>query len=52
MSPTLLAKVTDAILDEVRTWQARPLASVSPLLSFDALCVKARHEGPVQTQAV
>ena len=36
----------------MRTWQARPLASVYPLLYFDALCVKSRQEGPVQTKAV
>ena len=36
----------------MRTWQARPLASVYPILYFDALFVKSRQEGPVQTQAV
>jgi putative transposase len=51
-SPTLLSTSTDAVLDEVRPWPARPLASVSPILSCEALLVKARHEGPVQTQAV
>jgi transposase-like protein len=52
VSPTLISHVTDAVLDEVRTWQARPLASVYPILYFDALVVKSRHEGPVQTKAV
>ena len=52
VSPTLISNVTDTILDEVRTWQARPLASVYPILYFDALFVKSRHEGPVQTKAV
>jgi putative transposase len=52
VSPTLISNVTDAVLDEVRTWQARPLASVYPILYFDALFVKSRHEGPVQTKAV
>ena len=33
-------------------WQARPLASVYPILYFDALFVKSRQEGPVQTKAV
>ena len=51
-SPTLLSHITDAVLDEVRTWQARPLASVYPILYFDALFVKSRQEGPVQTKAV
>src|SRR5919202_1382084 len=52
VSPTLISNVTDAVLDEVRTWQARPLASVYPILYFDALIVKSRQEGPVQTKAV
>lgn len=52
VSPTLISNVTDAVLDEARAWQARPLASVYPILYFDALFVKSRQEGPVQTKAV
>ncbi len=52
MSPTLLAKVTAAVLDEGRAWQSRPLAAVSPLLAWDALLGTSRHEGPAQTNAV
>jgi transposase-like protein len=52
VSPTLLSTITDAILDEVRTWQSRPLASVYPILYFDALFGKSRQEGPVQPKAV
>ena len=52
VSPTLISTITDAVLDEVRTWQARPLASVYPILYFDALFVKSRQAGPVQTKAV
>jgi transposase-like protein len=52
ISPTLISHITDAVLDEVRTWQARPLASVYPILYFDALFVKSRQDGPVQTKAV
>jgi len=51
-SPTLISAITDAVLDEVRTWQARPLASVYPILYLDALFVKSRQEGPVQPKAV
>ncbi len=52
VSPTLISNVTEAVHDEVRAWQSRPLASVYPLLYFDALYVKAREEGPVKTKAV
>src|SRR4030095_9901141 len=37
VSPTLISTITDAVLEDVRTWQARPLASVYPILYFDAL---------------
>jgi len=47
-----ISTLTDAVLDEVRTWQARPLASGYPILSCDALFVQSRQEGPVQTKAV
>lgn len=52
VSPTRISTITDAVLDAVRTWQARPLASVYPMLYFDALFVKSRQEGPGQTKAV
>jgi putative transposase len=52
VSPTLISHITEAVLDEVRAWQSRPLASVYPILYFDALFVKSRQEGPVQTKAV
>jgi putative transposase len=52
VSPTLIAPITDAGLDAVRTWPSRPLASVDPLLSCDARFVQSRQEGPVQTTAV
>jgi transposase-like protein len=42
VSPTLISNVTDAVLDEVRAWQTRPLALVYPILYFDALFVKSR----------
>jgi putative transposase len=51
-SPTLMSTSTDAVLDEGRTWQSRPLASGYPILYFAALCVQSRQEGPVQPTAV
>lgn len=52
VSPTRISTITNAVLDEVHTWQARPLASVYPILYCDALFVKSRQEGLVQTKAV
>jgi transposase-like protein len=52
VSPTLISNVTDAVLEEVRVWQSRPLSAVYPILYFDALFVKTRQEGPVATKAI
>lgn len=52
VSPSLISSVTDAVLDEVRAWQARPLDPVYPILYLDALFVKVRDGGQVQNKAV
>lgn len=52
VSPDLISKVTDAILDKVREWQSRPLESIYPVVFFDALRVKIRDEGMVKNKAV
>ncbi|CAI8791818.1 transposase [Methylocaldum szegediense] len=52
VSPTLISNVTESVLEEVKAWQSRPLASVYPILYFDALIVKSRETGPVKNKAV
>src|SRR5687767_1138885 len=52
VSPDLISAVTDAVLEEVAAWQARPLEPVYPLVFFDALRVKVRDEGMVRNKAV
>ncbi len=52
VSPDLVSAVTDAVLEEIAAWQARPLESVYPLVFFDALRVKVRDEGMVRNKAV
>lgn len=52
VSADLISAVTDAVLDEVALWQARPLEPVYPLVFFDALRVKIRDEGHVCNKAV
>jgi putative transposase len=44
VSPDLISRVTDAVLEEVREWQSRPLDSVYPIVFFDAIRVKMRDE--------
>lgn len=52
VSAGLISQVTEAVMDEVRAWQNRPLEEVYPILYFDALFVKSRESGPVSTKAV
>jgi putative transposase len=52
VSADLISTVTDAVLDEVATWQQRPLDPVYPLVFFDAIRVKIRDEGIVRNKAI
>ena len=52
VSPTLISNVTDAVLEDVRAWQSRPLDPVYPILYLDAIHLKVRSSGSVQNQAV
>lgn len=52
VSPTLISDVTDAVLEEVKTWQNRPLEPIYGVVYLDALYVKMRHEGRVENRAV
>src|SRR5258705_118394 len=52
VSPDLISTVTDAIIEEVTAWQARPLDRVYAVVFFDALRVRIRDEGAVRVKAV
>ena len=52
VSPSLISTVTDAVLDDVKAWQSRPLDALYPIVYLDAIHVKMRASGHVQTQAV
>jgi putative transposase len=52
VSPSLISEVTDAVIEEVKAWQTRPLEALYPILFLDALMVKMRHEGRVENRAV
>jgi putative transposase len=52
VSPDLISTVTDAVIDEVRAWQSRPLDAIYPILYLDALQVKVRDQGRVSNKAI
>ncbi|GAC1476241.1 MAG: IS256-like element ISRm3 family transposase [Candidatus Dormibacteraceae bacterium] len=47
----LISRVTDAVMEDVRAWQQRPLDDVYPILYLDAFMVKVRDGGSVQRRA-
>ena len=47
----LISRVTDAVMDDVREWQQRPLEDVYPVVFLDALVLKIREGGSVQRRA-
>jgi putative transposase len=52
VSAALISQVTDAVQEEVRTWQNRPLEPLYPIVYLDALYVRMRDNGHVQNRAV
>ena len=52
ISPDLVSAVTEAVIDEVTSWQNRPLEPTYAIVYFDALRVKIRDEGLVRNKAV
>jgi len=51
VSPDLISRVTDGVLEELAEWQSRPLDRVYPVIFIDALMVKIR-DGIVTNRAV
>ena len=52
ISESLISKITDGVVDEVKAWQNRALESVYPIVFFDCLVVKVRHEKRIINKAV
>ena len=47
VSPDLISRVTDGVIEELAAWQARPLDAVYPIVYIDGLVVKVRTNGHV-----
>ncbi len=52
VSPTLISKVTDAVLEQVTEWQARPLDPVYPIVYLDCIVLKIRQDKQVINKAI
>jgi putative transposase len=51
LSHETISNITDAVLEEVKAWQSRPLEAVYPILYLDALVVKVKESHQVRNKA-
>ena len=51
VSPDLISKITDAVIEDAKAWQNRPLERLYPILYLDALQVKIREGQAVRNFA-
>ena len=51
LSHETISKITDAVLEEVKAWQSRPLEEIYPILYLDALVIKVRDGHQVRNRA-
>lgn len=47
ISPTLVSKVTESVLEKVIQWRSRPLDEVYPILYLDGIVIKVRQDKQV-----
>lgn len=52
VSPSLISKVTDAVIEQVIEWQSRPLDEIYPIVYLDCIVVKVRQDKQVINKAV
>ncbi len=52
VSPDLISRVTDAVVDELTAWQSRPLERVYLVAYLDALVIKVRDKSGVRNKSV
>jgi transposase-like protein len=52
VSASLISKVTDAVIEQVVEWQARPLDAVYPIIYLDCIVVKIRQDKQVINKAI
>ena len=52
ISPALISKVTDAVMEQVVEWQNRPLDAVYPIVYLDCIVLKVRQYSRVINKSV
>ena len=52
VSPSMISKITDKIIPEIREWQSRQIEDVYPIVFMDAIHYSVRKDGVVVKKAV
>ena len=52
ISPTLISKITDSVIEQVVEWQSRPLDALYPIVYLDCIVVKIRQDKQVINKAI
>ena len=52
VSPTLISTVPEAVTEDVKAWQSRPLEALYPIVYPDCIHVKVRDSEAVRVKAV
>lgn len=52
VSEGLISQATDAVMEEVKAWQSRPLDDIYPIVFLDGIVVKCRQDGKVANLSV
>jgi putative transposase len=52
VSPTLISKVTESVIDLVHQWQARPIDPIYPIVYLDCIVVKVRQDKRVINKSI
>jgi len=52
VSPSLISEVTDAIIEDVKVWQTRPLEELYPIMYLDCIVVKCHEDGVIRNKSV
>ena len=51
VSPDLISRATESVVDELKAWQSRPLERVYLVVYLDALVIKVRDKGGVRNKS-
>ncbi len=52
ISPSLISRVTNAVMEEVVEWQSRPLDAIYPIVYLDCIVVKIRQDKRIINKSI